>query len=89
VPNSILEAIQLGLWDFEPSTQEGGSFSSTAAMPGTEAKVEVLAERLRMGLPLWHPADQLEYDMPEKFDESLLKPRRRRARPAVEMFEEI
>ena len=37
-------------------------FDRTAAMPGTNEKLNVLAERLRQGLPLWHPADRLSYD---------------------------
>jgi hypothetical protein len=79
----------MGLWDFEPRKLDGSSFTSTAAMPGTDEKVLVLAERLRLGLPLWHPSDRLEYDMPDKFDESLLTPRRRRAaHAAAEAFDE-
>jgi hypothetical protein len=27
-------------------------------MPGTRKKLTVLAERVRLGLPLWHPADR-------------------------------
>jgi hypothetical protein len=29
----------------------------TGALPGTEEKVAVLAERARLGLSLWHPRD--------------------------------
>jgi hypothetical protein len=29
----------------------------TSAVPGTEEKVAVLAERARLGLSLWHPHD--------------------------------
>jgi hypothetical protein len=31
-------------------------------MPGTTEKLDVLAERLRLGLPLWHPRDRMSYD---------------------------
>jgi hypothetical protein len=31
-------------------------------MPGSAEKLDVLAERLRMGLPLWHPRDRRCYD---------------------------
>jgi hypothetical protein len=61
VPQSVLEAIRMGQWDFEP----GASVSPvrpTGAMPGTTAKLDVLAERLRLGLPLWHPRDRVSYD---------------------------
>jgi len=55
---SVLEAIKLGQWDFEPSSADEGDYPATEAMPGTEAKLEILAERLRNGLPLWHPSDR-------------------------------
>ena len=35
----------------------------TSAGPGTEAKVEVLAERYAAELPLWHPHDCCERTM--------------------------
>jgi hypothetical protein len=63
VPNSVLEAIKLGLWDFEPKSQvEHDQFRATGAMPGTTAKLDVLAERVRLGLPLWHPSDRQDFD---------------------------
>jgi hypothetical protein len=37
-------------------------------MPGTSAKLDVLAERLRLGLPLWHPRDRVSYD--DELDEA-------------------
>ena len=58
MPNSVLEAIKLGLWDFEPQEVETDEFQATGAMPGTDAKLSILAERVRMGLPLWHPSDR-------------------------------
>ena len=60
MPKSVLEAIKLGLWDFEPPEVESGQFDSTEAMPGTKAKLAVLAERVQCGLPLWHPNDRDE-----------------------------
>jgi hypothetical protein len=64
VPKSVLEAIREGLWDFEPPEIESGRFDATEAMPGTRDKLEVLAERVRTGLPLWHPEDREEVDDP-------------------------
>lgn len=58
---SVLEAIKQGDWDFEPNSQQV-NLKATAAMPGTNEKLNVLAERLRQGLPLWHPADRRSYD---------------------------
>jgi hypothetical protein len=31
-------------------------------MPGTVEKLDVLAQRLQRGLPLWHPRDKMSYD---------------------------
>ena len=58
MPSTVLEAIKLGLWDFEPKEVEYEDFEACGAMPGTSAKLTILAERVRMGLPLWHPADR-------------------------------
>jgi hypothetical protein len=62
VPNSVLEAIREGIWDFEPEPVKPDDYSSTEAMPGTSQKLCVLAERVRLGLPLWHPLDRHEWD---------------------------
>ncbi len=55
---SILDAIKLGVWDFEPCDVPANQFPPTRALPGTNEKIEVLAERLSQGLPLWHPSDR-------------------------------
>ncbi|MBI3464579.1 MAG: hypothetical protein HY000_16225 [Planctomycetes bacterium] len=62
MPTSVLEAIKVGVWDFEPQETVERGFSATTALPGTDEKLAVLAERVRMGLPLWHPSDRLQYD---------------------------
>jgi hypothetical protein len=62
VPQSVLEAIRMGVWDFEPEQEQVLQFSSTRALPGTSEKLDVLAERLEQGLPLWHPDDRRTYD---------------------------
>ena len=62
--NSVLDAIKLGIWDFEPETVESNEFDSTSAMPGTRQKLDILAQRIREGVPLWHPSDRSEYDDP-------------------------
>lgn len=62
MPTSVLEAIKVGVWDFEPQESVDEDFGATVALPGTDEKLAVLAERVRMGLPLWHPSDRLEYD---------------------------
>ena len=62
MPRSILDAIKQGDWSFEPNGQEPVQLKRTGALPGTTEKLDVLAERLRQGLPLWHPSDRLTYE---------------------------
>jgi hypothetical protein len=58
-----LEAIKQGDFTFEPPTGEQPvHVKATAALPGTAEKLNVLADRLRQGLPLWHPSDRRSYD---------------------------
>jgi hypothetical protein len=64
VPKSVLEAIKEGFWDFEPREVPANDFDGTDAMPGTRGKLEALAERLRSGLPLWHPDDRDDIEAP-------------------------
>ena len=66
--SSVIEAIRSGQWDFEPSETEKSEFFATDAIPGTPEKLKVLAERVRQGLPLWHPSDRLDYER-EQFSE--------------------
>ncbi len=65
MPTSILDAVKLGLWDFEPEEIDSRQFVSTTAMPGTNEKLEVMAQRLKRGLPLWHPSDRREWSEEE------------------------
>jgi hypothetical protein len=45
--------------DFVPA--ETSDFTPTDAPAGSKAKLDVLAERVRKGLPLWHPSDRTDY----------------------------
>jgi hypothetical protein len=62
VPQSVFEAIQLGIWDFEPDEYEATTYEATKALPGSHEKLEVMARRVRSGLPLWHPSDRCDYE---------------------------
>lgn len=62
MPETVLEAIRLGLWDFEPKLVGSEDYQACAAMPGSQAKLSALAERIRLGLPLWHPDDRQDCD---------------------------
>jgi hypothetical protein len=68
VSRSVLEAIKQGDWNFEPSGQQVVNLKATAAMPGSTEKLDVLAERLQQGLPLWHPSDRRNYEDLEKIE---------------------
>lgn len=45
--------------DFVPAEAE--DFLATDAPAGSRNKVEILAERVRRGFPLWHPSDRSDY----------------------------
>ncbi len=45
--------------DFTPAETE--EFVATDAPAGSRAKLDILAERVRKGLPLWHPHDRSDY----------------------------
>jgi hypothetical protein len=45
--------------DFVPVATE--DFSATDAPAGSRKKLEILAERVKNGLPLWHPEDRCDY----------------------------
>ncbi|HVT28479.1 MAG TPA: hypothetical protein VHE81_10745 [Lacipirellulaceae bacterium] len=62
---SVLDAIRAGDWFFEPADVDPEQFPATMAIPGTEEKLEVLAERVRAGLPLWHESDRPDYEEPD------------------------
>ncbi len=61
MPRSVLEAIQQGQWNFEPQAAVEQT-EATDALPGTTQKLDVLADRLRQGLPLWNPSDRRSYN---------------------------
>lgn len=62
MPNSVLDAIKMGIWDFEPQREERHKYDATAALPGTGEKLAILAARVQQGLPLWHPHDRRTFD---------------------------
>lgn len=64
MPKSILDAIKMGLWDFEPREVDCSQFDAADAMPGTREKLEVLAQRVKKGLPLWHEEDRTDVEAP-------------------------
>jgi hypothetical protein len=45
--------------DFLPA--EDDCFGATDAPAGSRAKIDILAERILHGQPLWHPSDRSDY----------------------------
>ena len=45
--------------DFSPA--EVDDFAATDAPAGSRAKIDILAERVMQGLPLWHASDRSDY----------------------------
>jgi hypothetical protein len=43
-------------------------YRATRALPGTREKIDVLADRARQGLPLWHPSDCADFEQRSAFD---------------------
>ena len=45
--------------DFAPAESDG--FSPTDAPAGSMEKIEILRQRVELGLPLWHNSDRIDY----------------------------
>ena len=75
MPRSVLEAIRMGIWDFEPTEVAFSKFDAADAMPGTREKLCTLAERARRGLPLWHVNDRDAVESPPPVPLRRRKPR--------------
>ena len=62
VLKNVLDAIRDGDWFFEPEDVDPSRYKATSAIPGTQAKLDILAERASAGLPLWHKSDRADYE---------------------------
>ena len=69
MPDSVLEAIKMGVWDYEPEEQDSSTYGATRALPGTDEKLDVMVQRVRGGLPLWHPEDRQTFDETDFLDD--------------------
>lgn len=58
---NVFEAILESGHDEDFSPAETGEFGETDAPAGSRAKIDVLAERVLQGQPLWHPKDRSDY----------------------------
>jgi hypothetical protein len=57
---NVFEIIELYGHDenFEP--QASSEFVPTQAPAGSKQKIDILAERIQRGMPLWHPEDSTD-----------------------------
>jgi len=57
---NVFEIIELYGHDenFEPQCTE--DFGPTSAPAGSRQKIDILAERIQRGMPLWHPEDSTD-----------------------------
>ena len=60
--NNVFQAIKRYGHDENFVPEITDEFCPTDAPAGSAAKVQVLAERVRKGLPLWHPEDRVTYN---------------------------
>jgi hypothetical protein len=58
---NVFEAILQCGHDEDFSPVETEEFCATDAPAGSSAKINILAERVRKGLPLWHDDDRCDY----------------------------
>lgn len=58
---NVFEAILQFGHDEDYSPRVTDEFAPTDAPAGSQEKLEILARRIAMGLPLWHPEDRSDY----------------------------
>lgn len=58
---NVFEAILENGHDEDFVPVESDQFQPTTAPAGSAQKLEVLAQRIAMGMPLWHPEDRNDY----------------------------
>ncbi len=58
---NVFEAILEAGHDEDFAPVESDDFQATEAPAGSPEKIAVLAERVKLGVPLWHPEDRCDY----------------------------
>ena len=58
---NVFEAILESGHDEDFAPMETDEFVASDAPAGSRAKLDILAERVKKGLPLWHPQDRGDY----------------------------
>jgi hypothetical protein len=59
--NNVFEAILKYGHDEDFSPEETNDFAPTDAPAGSPEKIEILRQRVELGLPLWHSHDRVDY----------------------------
>ena len=59
--NNVFEAILKYGHDEDFSPEETNDFAPTDAPAGSPEKIEILRQRVELGLPLWHAHDRVDY----------------------------
>ena len=59
--SNVFEAILEAGHDEDFVPQKTDDFIPTAAPAGSPEKISILARRVELGLPLWHPDDRCDY----------------------------
>ena len=58
---NVFEAILESGHDEDFAPRETDEFVPTEAAAGSRAKLDTLARRVKLGLPIWHPEDRADY----------------------------
>ncbi len=58
---NVFEAISMFGHDEDFAPLETDEFLATEAPAGSPEKLDIMAERIRRGLPLWHDEDRPDY----------------------------
>jgi hypothetical protein len=59
--NNVFEAILKYGHDEDFAPEASADFEATDAPAGSDEKIEVLRQRVALGMPLWHGSDRLDY----------------------------
>ncbi|MEK6236724.1 MAG: hypothetical protein N2C14_18605 [Planctomycetales bacterium] len=60
-PHNVFQAIVEAGHDEDFAPVEDDTFTPTSAPAGSSEKLDILARRVQMGAPLWHPNDRCDY----------------------------
>ena len=59
---NIVTATAHQILNWYPKPTDPENYPASMSMPGSDHKIDDLARRVRLGLPLWHPGDRTSYD---------------------------